>query len=78
MVNDHMRIFEAIAARDQQAAEAAMRSLIIDSKMLLYEAQRRNAEQTEADAVEKAREETAGDDEEWRGAPPSRRRGSTL
>ncbi|MBB5519798.1 FadR/GntR family transcriptional regulator [Amphiplicatus metriothermophilus] len=73
MVNDHMRIFEAIAARDQQAAEAAMRSLIIDSKMLLYEAQRRNAEQAEADAMEKTRAETAGGLEEWRGEATPRR-----
>lgn len=39
MVDDHNRILEAIVARDQQAAETAMRSLIIESKMLLYEYQ---------------------------------------
>lgn len=53
MIDDHNRILEAITARDQQAAETAMRSLIIESKMLLYEAQRRNAESATADALGK-------------------------
>lgn len=42
-VEDHNRVLEAIMARDQQAAEASMRSLLMEAKMLLYEAQGRNA-----------------------------------
>lgn len=37
-VDDHQRILDAIIAGDQQAAEASMRSLILESKMLLYRA----------------------------------------
>jgi len=37
-VDDHERILDAILAGDQQAAEATMRSLILESKMLLYRA----------------------------------------
>lgn len=37
-VDDHERILDAIFAGDQQAAEASMRSLILESKMLLYRA----------------------------------------
>jgi DNA-binding FadR family transcriptional regulator len=37
-VDDHERILDAILAGDQQAAEASMRSLILESKMLLYSA----------------------------------------
>lgn len=48
-VEDHSRILEAIIAGDQQAAEASMRSLITEAKMLLYEAQART--NTNADAL---------------------------
>lgn len=37
-VDDHQKIFDAIAAGDQPAAEATMRALIVESKMLLYRA----------------------------------------
>ncbi len=37
-VADHEKILNAIIAHDQQAAEASMRSLILESKMLLYNA----------------------------------------
>lgn len=52
-VDDHHRIFEAIIARDQHAAEASMRALVMEAKMLLYEAQRRNAD-ADADAADPA------------------------
>lgn len=50
-VADHDRILEAILARDQQAAEASMRALVIESKMLLYEAQRNNLDRDGEGAV---------------------------
>lgn len=37
-VADHEKILNAIIAHDQQAAEASMRALILESKMLLYNA----------------------------------------
>jgi DNA-binding FadR family transcriptional regulator len=50
-VDDHHRILEAIIARDQQAAEASMRALVMEAKMLLYEAQRRNSNDSQADST---------------------------
>lgn len=51
-VEDHNRILEAIVAGDQQTAEASMRSLIIEAKMLLYEAQARHAGAAAAESRE--------------------------
>lgn len=49
-VDDHERILDAVIAGDPQAAEASMRSLILESKMLLYRANEAKAQQR-ADAV---------------------------
>lgn len=51
-VEDHNRILEAIIAGDQQTAEASMRSLILEAKTLLYEAQARHATNASAELAD--------------------------